>query len=183
MVNGLRFFYHTTLKRDRTTFTIPSPRQSGKLPVVLSREEVQQLLSQTTTQQYRTMLMVIYAAGLRLTEVLHLHVHDVDAARMTIRVTQGKGGQDRDTILSVRLLDALRAYWRVARPTDWCAILRTGTSEVFDAILDIGECGPRANSTPHGLRGRLANDVPHSASQNIADDLRNGVLAGPLSVV
>ena len=119
VVNGLRFFYHTTLKRDRTTFTIPSPRQSGKLPVVLSREEVQQLLRQATTQQYRTMLMVIYAAGLRLTEVLHLHVHDVDAARMTIRVTQGKGGQDRDTILSVRLLEVLRAYWRVARPTDW----------------------------------------------------------------
>ena len=72
VVNGLRFFYHTTLKRDRTTFAIPSPRQSGKLPVVLSREEVQRLMTHATTQKHRTMLMTAYAAGLRLSEVLHL---------------------------------------------------------------------------------------------------------------
>lgn len=119
VVNGLRFFYHTTLKRDRTTFTIPSPRQSGKLPVVLSRDEVQRLLSHATNPRHRIMLMTTYAAGLRLNEVVHLQVHDIDAARMTIRVTQGKGGKDRDTLLSTRLLEALRVYWKVERPTDW----------------------------------------------------------------
>jgi len=119
VVNGLRFFYHTTLKRDRTTFTIPSPRQSGKLPVVLSREEVQRLITHASTLQYRTMLMTIYAAGLRLNEVLHLQVPDIDSARMTIRVVQGKGGKDRYTVLSTHLLEALRAYWIVARPQDW----------------------------------------------------------------
>jgi integrase/recombinase XerD len=108
VVNGLRFFYHTTLKRDRTTFTIPSPRQSGKLPVVLSREEVQRLISHATNPRHRTMLMTTYAAGLRLSEVLHLQVPDIDSARMTIRVVQGKGGKDRYTLLSARLLDALR---------------------------------------------------------------------------
>ena len=119
VVSGLRFFYHVTLKRDRTTFTIPSPRQSGKLPVVLSREEVQRLLTHAANQTQRTMLMTTYAAGLRLNEVLHLHVPDIDAARMTIRVVQGKGGKDRYTLLSARLLEALRAYWRVAHPRDW----------------------------------------------------------------
>lgn len=119
VVNGLRFFYHLTLKRDRTTFTIPSPRQSGKLPVVLSREEVQRLISHATNPRHRTMLMTTYAAGLRLSEVLHLQVPDIDSARMTIRVVQGKGGKDRYTLLSVRLLDALRAYWKVERPKDW----------------------------------------------------------------
>jgi integrase len=119
VVNGLRFFYHTTLKRDRTTFSIPSPRQSGKLPVVLSREEVQRLLTHAANQKHRTMLMTAYAAGLRLSEVLHLQVPHIDSARMTIRVAQGKGGQDRDTLLSARLLEALRAYWKVARPPDW----------------------------------------------------------------
>jgi len=119
VVNGLRFFYHTTLKRDRTTFTIPSPRQSGKLPVVLSREEVQRLISHATNPRHRTMLMTTYAAGLRLSEVLHLQVPDIDSARMTIRVVQGKGGKDRYTLLSARLLDALRAYWKVERPKDW----------------------------------------------------------------
>ena len=117
VVNGLRFLYHTTLKRDRTTFTILSPRQSGTLPVVLSRDEVQRLLSHATKPRHRIMLMTTYAAGLRLREVLSLQVHDIDSARMTIRVTQGKGGQGRDTLLSTRLLEALRAYWKVERPT------------------------------------------------------------------
>ena len=119
VVNGLRFFFHTTLKRDRTTFTIPSPRQSGKLPVVLSREEVQRLLRHVSNLQYRTMLMTTYAAGLRLSEVLHLRVPDIDAARMTIHVVQGKGGKDRYTVLPPRLLEALRTDWTVARPHAW----------------------------------------------------------------
>src|SRR6266508_698278 len=119
VVSGLRFFYHLTLKHDRTTFSIPSPRQSGKLPIVLSREEVQRLLTHATTQKYRTMLMAAYAAGLRLSEVLHLRVPDIDSAQMTIRVAQGKGGKDRYTLLSARLLEALRAYWRLYHPTGW----------------------------------------------------------------
>jgi len=119
VVSGLRFFYHITLKRDRTTFSIPSPRQSGKLPIVLSREEVQRLLTHAANQKHRTMLMTAYAAGLRLSEVLHLQVNDIDSARMMIRVVQGKGGKDRYTLLSTRLLEALRAYWKVERPSDW----------------------------------------------------------------
>jgi integrase/recombinase XerD len=119
VVSGLRFFYHTTLKHDRTSFSIPSPRQSGKLPIVLSREEVQRLLTHAANQKYRTMLMAAYAAGLRLSEVLHLQVPDIDSAQMTIRVAQGKGGKDRYTVLSARLLEALRAYWRLYHPTGW----------------------------------------------------------------
>ena len=119
VVCGLRFFYHITLKRDHATFSIPSPRQSGTLPIVLSREEVQRLLTHAAHPTHRTMLMTAYAAGLRLNEVLHLHVPDIDSARMTIRVVQGKGGKDRYTLLSARLLEALRAYWRVAHPRDW----------------------------------------------------------------
>ena len=119
VVHGLRFFHHTTLKRDRTTFSIPSPRQSGKLPFVLSRDEVQRLLTHATNQTYRTMLMTAYASGLRLHEVLHLRASHIDSARMTIRVVQGKGGQDRDTLLSMRLLEELRTYWKVTRPAEW----------------------------------------------------------------
>ena len=132
VVHGLRFFYHTTLKRDRTTFSIPSPRQSGKLPFVLSREEVQRLLTHATTQTYRTMLMTSYASGLRLSEVLHLRVPHIDSARMTIRVVQGKGGQDRDTVLSGPLLEALRAYWTVTRPSDWLFPARKNPTRPMD---------------------------------------------------
>jgi site-specific recombinase XerD len=127
VVHGLRFLYHETLKRDRMTFAIPSPRQPGKLPALLSRDEVQRLIAHTSHQTSRTMLLTTYAGGLRLNEVLHLRVHDIDSARMTIRVEQGKGGQDRYTVLSARLLDALRAYWRVARPTTWLFPGKDGT--------------------------------------------------------
>ena len=119
VVHGLLFLYHTTLKRARTTFSIPSMRQPGKLPVILSREDVQCVVTHTTNLKHRTMILTTYAAGLRLNEVLHLRVPDIDSARMTIRVEQGKGGKDRYTLLSPHLLAALRTYWRVARPSTW----------------------------------------------------------------
>ena len=118
-VNALRFLYHTTLKRDRTTFCVPSPRQPGRLPAILSRDEVERLIAHAANPKHRTMLLTTYAAGLRLNEVIHLRVGDVDSSRMTIRVEQGKGGKDRYTVLSRRLLDALRDYWKIARPSPW----------------------------------------------------------------
>jgi len=119
VVHGLRFFYHTTLRRDRTTFSIPTPRQAGRLPAILSRDEVHRLIAHATKPKQRTMLMTTYAAGLRLSEVLHLQIRHIDSARMAIRVEQGKGGKDRDTLLPLRLLEALRTYWTVHRPTCW----------------------------------------------------------------
>jgi site-specific recombinase XerD len=119
VVSGLRFFYHVTLKRDHTTFAIPLSRKPGKLPVILSREEVERVIAHATPVKHRTMLLTIYAAGLRLNEVLHLRVTDVDSGRMTIRVEQGKGRKDRYTVLAPRLLDELRRYWALERPRIW----------------------------------------------------------------
>ena len=116
VVHGLRFLYHTTLQRDRTTFSIPSMRQAGKLPAILSREDVQQVIAHTVNLKHRTMIQTTYAAGLRLNEVLHLRIVDIDSARMMIRVEQGKGGKDRYTVLSAHLLEALRVYWKAVRP-------------------------------------------------------------------
>ena len=118
-VNALRFLYHTTLKRDRTTFCVPSPRQPGTLPAILSRAEVERLITHAPNPKHHAMLLTTYAAGLRLNEVLHLRVTDVDSARMTIRVAQGKGGKDRYTVLAPRLRDALRSYWKTTRPAPW----------------------------------------------------------------
>lgn len=84
MVNGLRFFYHTMLKRARTTFAIPLSRQRGKLPVILSREEVGRVIAHAPNPKYRTILPTTYAAGLRLNEVLHLRVADIDSRSSSI---------------------------------------------------------------------------------------------------
>ena len=91
----------------------------AKLPQILSREEVARLIEQTTNLKHRTILMTTYAAGLRLSELCHLRVADIDSERMTIRVEQGKGAKDRYTLLSPRLLTELRRYWLAERPGRW----------------------------------------------------------------
>jgi site-specific recombinase XerD len=115
-VCAFRFFYHTTLKRPAPTFTIPGPKQPKKLPEILSAEEVQRIIASTTNCRQRALLATTYGAGLRLSELVHLKVTDIDAQRMSLRVEQGKGAKDRYTLLSAQLLEELRAYWRAYRP-------------------------------------------------------------------
>lgn len=118
-VYGLRFFYHQTLRREKTSFHIPGPRKPSRLPEILSREEVARLFAHTSLPRYRALLMTVYSAGLRVSEVVHLQVQHIDSDRMTIRVEQGKGAQDRYTLLSARLLVELRNYWRLEQPRLW----------------------------------------------------------------
>ncbi len=119
IINGLRFFYHTTLQRPQMDFSIPRPKPPAQLPEILSREEVARILSSPHNPKHRLLLMTAYAAGLRVSELVALRVADLDSDRMTIRVEQGKGRQDRYTLLSPRLLDPLRTYWRRQRPWPW----------------------------------------------------------------
>ncbi len=109
---GLRFLYFKTLKWEPALMDIPPRKTPSQLPEVLSREEVERVLAAVDNLKHRTALMTTYAAGLRLSEVLHLRVTDIDSSRMTIRVEQGKGRKDRYTILSPNLLPPLRAYWK-----------------------------------------------------------------------
>jgi site-specific recombinase XerD len=118
-VCALRFFYRITLGRDWIVEHIPFPRREKKLPVVLSQEEVSRFLDAIRSLKYRAILMTTYAAGLRLSEVAHLRVRDIDSSRMVIRVEQGKGRKDRYVMLSPKLLEVLRQYWRAERPGDW----------------------------------------------------------------
>jgi len=110
--SGLRFLYFKTLKWEPAAMAIPPRKATSKLPEILSCEEVDRLLSAADNVKHRTALMTLYAAGLRLSEVLHLRVSDIDSSRMTIRVEQGKGRKDRYTILSPNLRDQLRSYWK-----------------------------------------------------------------------
>lgn len=119
MVSGLRFFSWTTLRHEPGTFAIPMPKGARKLPEILSREEVARLVNGVTNLRHRILLMATYGAGLRVSEVTRLRVCDIDAQRMVIRVEQGKGRKDRYTRLSPRLLEELRRYGRISRPTEW----------------------------------------------------------------
>src|SRR3990170_181810 len=116
VVSGLRFLYRVTLDRPEMIPHIPYPRLKQRDPVVLSPEEVVRLLRAIGNVKHRTVAMVLYGAGLRISEALALELRDVDSARMVLTVRHGKGDQDRQVALSSVLLEALRVYWRAYQP-------------------------------------------------------------------
>jgi integrase/recombinase XerD len=118
-VAALRFCYTVTLRRPWSMERLPYPRQQRTLPVVLSRAEVARFLAAIPGLRPRALLTTLYAAGLRVSELVALKVSDIDSQRMVIRVRQGKGATDRYVILSPRLLTLLRLYWKAYHPTTW----------------------------------------------------------------
>ncbi len=118
-ISGMRFFYTHVIKRDSIHLSMPARKKESKLPEVLSSEELEFLFSCTETLKERALLMTTYAAGLRVSEVTSLKVKDINSKRMLIRVEQGKGNKDRYTILSKRLLEELRKYYRLYKPQTW----------------------------------------------------------------
>jgi integrase/recombinase XerD len=118
-VAGLKFLYRTTLKREWPVEKIKHPRAKTKLPVVLDLSEVESLFLVTRNLKHKAMLMITYSSGLRVSEAARLKLTDIDSVRMTVRISQGKGGKDRYSILSQTTLEHLRKYWKKYRPAQW----------------------------------------------------------------
>lgn len=163
--SALKFLYETTLKRDWNGFRIPRSKMGKRLPVVLSPQEVQAIFSATLNLKHRAILMTIYSAGLRVSEVVHLKVSDIDSRRMVIRVEQGKGARDRYTLLAHRTLEVLRQYWRAYRPKEWLfpgqpakgALSISSVQRVFKEVLH--EAGIKKPATVHTLRHSFATHL------------------------
>jgi integrase/recombinase XerD len=118
-LHALRFLFNVTLGRDWVLEHIACPKQPKRLPVVLSPNELTRFFAAIAGLKYRAVLMTAYAAGLRVSEVAAFRVEDIDSHRMVIRVQQGKGRKDRYVMLSPKLLELLRTYWKAARPRTW----------------------------------------------------------------
>jgi len=118
---ALRFFYTKTLKKVWSIEETPYPKKTLHLPTILSQEEVARLIDAARPPFHRTLLMALYATGLRRAELARLKVSDVDSKRMVIHVRGGKGRKDRDVLLSPKLLEALRGHWRglQRKPSAW----------------------------------------------------------------
>jgi site-specific recombinase XerD len=119
-ISALRFVYRVTLKKDWSfADVIPTAKMPKRLPIILSSEEVVQFLDLVRSRKHRAILTTCYAAGLRISEAVALTPSAIDSKRMVLRVEQGKGKKDRYVMLSPKLLEILRVWWRVERPKEW----------------------------------------------------------------
>ena len=116
-ISAFAFFYRDVVPREWRL--VGYQRAPQRLPVTLSAEEVRRLLDAAPTLRQRAIMEVSYSGGLRLGEVLHLKVTDIDSGRMVIRVERGKGGKDRTVMLADSLLETLRAWWKQGKPRRW----------------------------------------------------------------
>jgi integrase/recombinase XerD len=170
---GLKFFYEHTLQRPLATLHVVRPAREKKLPVVLSREEVRQVLSQVRLLRYRTGLTTIYSCGLRLQEGTHLQVSDIDSTRSLIHIHRGKGGKDRYVPLPDSTLALLRQYWKTHGNPVWIfpasgrggihrstAQRPTPLSNVQDAFrLALRQSGIGKKASVHTLRHSYATHL------------------------
>jgi len=164
-VSALKFLYLRTLEMPWTDEYFPRVKRRSKLPVVLSQEELLTFFDHIPGLKNRAALMTCYGAGLRVSEAVALKVTDIDSKRKLIRVEQGKGRKDRYAMLSERLLDVLRRYWRAVRPDDYLFPSWRKDRHMTAAALQLAcreaaaHAGLRKKVTVHGLRHAFATHL------------------------
>jgi site-specific recombinase XerD len=120
-VAALRFFYVKTFRKAWSVEDTPYPKRETRLPLILSVEEVSQLIDAADTLYHRTLLMTAYGTGARRAEIVNLQIADVDKSMMRIHIREGKGGKDREVPLSPSLYEELRQHYRrlTRKPLKW----------------------------------------------------------------
>jgi site-specific recombinase XerD len=118
-INALKFFFEQVQGRTKEFYDLPRPQKPRRLPIVLAEQEVTKLLQQTQNLKHKAMLMAAYSAGLRVSELVKLKLHDIDSKRMLIHIREAKGMKDRLVPLSEVLLYTLREYVKVYRPKEY----------------------------------------------------------------
>jgi integrase/recombinase XerD len=170
VVCALRFLYGVTLGRSEVAERIAHAREPRKLPVVLSGEEVVRFLEAVPGLKARMALTTAYAAGLRLSEVVALKAPNIDSERMVLQIERGKGGHERQAMLSVQLLHILRAYWRIERPAVWLFPGRNPqrpiSSKTLGTACEIATeaAGLSKHVTTHTLRHSFATHLLESGT-------------------
>lgn len=126
--SALKFLYSRTLGRPGVTSFLSWPKDERRLQVVLTAQDVARLLRGLLEPKYRVFFTLLYATGLRLNEACQLRTDDIDAEHGLVHVRRGKGGKERAVMLTPRLLNALRTYWRFVRPpSPWLFASGRGT--------------------------------------------------------
>jgi site-specific recombinase XerD len=170
---AMKFFYIHTLKRSFRWDQLPYPKTTKRLPIILSPEEVTQMIDATSNLFHRAILMTLYSTGMRRAELTHLNIDDIDSKRMVIRIQRGKGDKDRDVPLSPKLLETLREYWRWMKPQTYLFPsnhpIRKGLYISSKGVFEIcraaaRRAGIKKKVGPHTLRHSFATHLLDSGA-------------------
>jgi integrase/recombinase XerD len=149
-INSIKFYFEKVLQGPRRVYYIERPRKEKMLPSVLSEAEVKKIIENISNLKHKCLIMICYSAGLRISEALNLKPADIDSKRMMIHINGGKGKKDRITLLSVRLLDILREYYRLYKPREYLFTGQMGGQySERSAQLVLKEAARRAGITRH----------------------------------
>lgn len=164
IINSIKFYYEIVLGMPNRFYDIERPILREKLPEVLSKEEVMNILNCTRNIKHRCLLSTIYSAGLRIGEVLNLKIKDIDSHRMMLRIENAKGGKDRYTILSKNLLEKLRCYYVDYKPKEYLFEGMNGNKYSASSIRKVlkkscQRAGIRKEVKPHTLRHSFATHL------------------------
>jgi len=168
-ISALKFYYGEILKKN-FVYEIKRPKKDRKLPVVLSQEEVSKILSSVENIKHKAILMLVYSSGLRVGEVVKLKPEDIDSNRKIIHIKDAKGRKDRYTMLSDKILETLREYWKQYKPQKW--LFRGANPERHITIRTVEKIFKHAcekavirkNVTAHTLRHSFATHLLESGT-------------------
>lgn len=164
LVNSIKFYYEKVLGRQKEFYDLPRAKKPQKLPTVLSEEEITTLLDQPENLKHKCILFLIYSGGLRISEAVKMRISDIDSTRNLIIVRGAKGKKDRTTLLSQKMLEMLRHYYKVYKPKEYLFEGETGgqysvttIQKVFNKAL--AASGIRKKATVHSLRHSFATHL------------------------
>lgn len=166
-INAIKYYYENSLKRPRETYYIERPRKERKLPTVLEKREVLNIISCTTNIKHKAALTLIYACGLRISELINLKIEDIDGERMLTKIVNSKGAKDRFVPLPENVRTLLRKYYANYKPKIY---LFNGAEDIQYSAISVRniikrsakKAGIRKNVTPHTLRHSYATHVLES---------------------
>ncbi len=160
-INAIKFYYEKVLGKPKNVYNLPRPRKPQSLPKVLSKNEIKKILDVTSNIKHKCIITLLYSAGLRRSELLNLKVKDIDSERMVLMINGSKGKKDRVTLLSSKILNLLRQYYKEYKPEIFLIEGEEGGKYSATSISKIlkkyaTKAGIRKNVTPHMLRHSFA---------------------------
>jgi site-specific recombinase XerD len=163
-INAIKFYYERVLGGQRKVYLVDRPKTEKTLPIVLSEQEISDIINVTENIKHKAILMTIYSAGLRVSEAIALRVKDIDSGRMQIRINQAKGKKDRYTLLSPVTLEVLRTYFKRYKPKVWLFEGQKGeqySNRSIQGILKtaLQKAGIKKRITIHTLRHSFATHL------------------------